>query len=162
VGEIVNNTGSTRGPITVTATLRNSSGRTVATLRAVAFARRLGDGGVTSIVIAGTTPAYTSISYRVTSAAPWSSYALSPGPVTSSTGAGGTVTETGTVRNVGTATAARVAVARTWYGRRGEILDQRTATASPSRLARGATGSYKLVRPVLPGAQMSGTQARPA
>ena len=160
-GEIVNNTGSTRGPVTVTATLRSSTGKSVATLRGVTFARRLGDGSVTSFVIAGTAPAYASISYSATSSAPWSSYSLGASAVSYAPGAGGTVIETGTVRNLGTTIATSVSVARTWYGPRGQILDQRTAALSPSRLAHGAFGSYRLVRPSLPGVQATGTQLRP-
>jgi hypothetical protein len=160
-GEVVNNTGSTRGPATVTATLRNSAGRTVATLRGVTFARRLGDGRVTSFVIAGIVPAYASISYTATSVAPGASYGLTPGTLGSVPGAGGTVTETGTIRNTGTTTVSGVTVARTWYGRRGQLLDRRVAMLSPSRLVPGATGSFTVVRPALSTVDASGTQARP-
>ncbi len=160
-GEVVNNTGSTRGAITVTATLRSGSGKTVATLRGVTFARRLSDGGATSFAITGTVPAYATISYSATSVAPSAAYAFAAGTVTSTAEPDGTVVETGTIRNTGSTTATTATVARTWYGRRGEILDRGTATLSPSRLAPGVTGVFTVVRPALPVVDASGTQARP-
>lgn len=160
VGDVVNNTGLTRGPVTVTATLRSSSGKVVATLRGVAFARWLGNGRVTSFVIAGVVPSYASISYAVTSAAPGRSYGLAAGSVTTTTEPDGTTRETGSIRNTGSTTATGITVVRTWYGRRGEIIERRGATLSPSQLAPGATGSFTLIRPVLPTLQASRTEAR--
>lgn len=160
VGEVVNNTGSKRGPVTVTATLRSRSGKIVATLRGKAFARKLASGGVTSFVISGTVPSYASISYKATSVAPRTSYRLAAGTITYVPGPGGTVRETGTIRNNGSSTEASVKVARTWYGDRGEVLERRLAAVSPSQLVRRATGTFAIIRPALADVQASRTQGR--
>ncbi len=160
VGEVVNNTGSKRGRITVTATLKNGSGKTVATLRGVAFARRIANGTTTSFVISGSAPPASSIVYKATSSPPRTAYRLSVGPITYVPGSGGTVRESGTVRNAGTSKETGVRVARTWYGRRGEVLDRRLATLSPSQLVRHAGGTFTIVRPALPIVEAWRTQAR--
>jgi glucose/arabinose dehydrogenase len=160
VGEVLNNTGGTRGRPTVKATFRSASGATVATLTGLGFARRLADGDVTSFVVTGTVPAYSSISWSVTTASPATARSLSVGSVTLSPNADGSVTERGTVRNTGSTTATSVLVARTWYGRRGEVLDRGYVYVSPSTLRAGATGSFTILRPPLSNVQAVRTQPR--
>ncbi|HEY3334515.1 MAG TPA: PQQ-dependent sugar dehydrogenase [Candidatus Limnocylindrales bacterium] len=158
VGEIINNTRATTGMATVTATFRNASGTKVGTLSGKAFARRLADGGVSPFVLRGSVPAYATVRYTVTTGALPPSRSLSLVSLTRTANGDGTVTERGTVKNTGTTTATAVASARTWYGRRGEVLDRGTATVSPSTLAPGARGTFAIVQPVLPDLQATRTQ----
>ncbi len=160
VGEVLNNTGAKRGRATVTATFRDSAGRTVATLRGLGFARRLADGGVTPFVISGTVPAYASIRWSVTTSSLTAYRALSLGSLTRTTNQDGSVTERGTVKNTGTTTATSVMVARTWYDPRGEVLERGYAYVSPSTLGPGRTGTFTVLRPSLAGVQGTRTQVR--
>lgn len=160
VGEVLNNTGEKRGRATVTATFKNASGTTVATLSGLGFARRLGDGDVTSFVIGGSVPAYSSITWSVTTS-PLSTYrSLSLQSLTRTVNPDGSVTERGTVKNTGSSSAPGVMVARTWYGKRGEVLDRGYAYVSPSTLGAGKTGSFTVLRPSLPDVQGTRTQLR--
>ena len=160
VGEVLNNTGATRGPVTVTATFRSAAGTVVGTLRGRAFADRTKDGGVTSFALAGRVPAHVSMRLTATSAAPTAEPALSLRGLTATTNGNGTVTETGSVRNTGSRTARNVKVARTWYGTRGEVLGRGIATVSPSTLGAGRSGSFALTRPALGTVQGARTQLR--
>jgi len=85
---------------------------------------------------------------------------LTVGSIAGTANADGTVTERGTVRNTGTTTVTSVAVARTWYGKLGEILDRGAVSASPSTLGPGTSGTFTILRPVLPTAQAARTQHR--
>lgn len=160
VGEVLNNTGSTTGRATVTATFRSSSGKVVATIRTLAFAKRLGDGAVTPFVVSGTVPAYASVSFTVTKGTLGPRRSLALKDLTLTFNGNGTVTERGTVRNTGTTTAKAVEVARTWYGSRGTILDRRLATISPSTLGAGKSGTFTILRPVLTGVKASRSALR--
>jgi PKD repeat protein len=160
VGEVLNNTGATRGRPTVTATFRSAGGSVVGTLSTRAFARRIGDGGVTPFVLAGTVPTYASVSFAVAAGSPPSSRPLGLTSLTRTTNGDGTITEKGTVRNTGSVTARDVAAARTWYGRRGEVLDRGSAFVSPSTLAPGASGTFTILRPVLANVQATRTALR--
>ena len=160
VGEVLNNTGRTRGAVTVTATFRSAAGKVVGTLRGRAFADRTKDGGVTTFALAGRVPAYASMTLTATSVAPSAEPALSLRGLTATANGNGTVTETGSVRNTGSRTARNVKVARTWYGTRGEVLGRGIATVSPSTLAAGRSGTFSLVRPVLGTVQGARTQLR--
>ena len=163
VGEVLNNTGTTRGPITVKATLRNSAGRTVGTLSGVAFAYRLGDGGVTSFQISGLKPSsYSSVVLSATSASPPSVPAISLRSLVPTQNPDGTVTETGAVKNLSPKGARYVRIARTWYGSRGEVLDRGIGYVTPSTLRAGGSGVFTLTRPVLPTEQAARTETRGA
>jgi hypothetical protein len=80
--------------------------------------------------------------------------------LTQTVNADGTVTERGSARNAGTSTARSVMADRTWYGKRGEILDHRYATVAPSTLGPGKTGTFTIVRPALADVQRTRTQLR--
>jgi hypothetical protein len=160
VGEVLNNSGSTVGRPTVKATFRNAGGSVVATLSAKAFAGRLGDGAVTPFVITGTVPTYATVSFSVSGGGLSSRRSLSLTSLTRTTNGNGTVTERGTVKNVGSTTATSVAVARTWYGRRGEVLDRGSGFVSPSTLGPGKSGSFTILRPVLTSVQGTRTELR--
>jgi hypothetical protein len=159
VGEVLNNTGGARGRVTVTATFRSASGRVVATLRGHAFDDRTGDGGVTPFVLAGRVPAYASVSLSASAAPATAVPSLTVTRLSSAAG-GGSTTESGTVKNTGSRTARDVRVARTSYGARGEVLDRRLATVSPSTLAPGRSGTFSLTRPALPTYQAGRTLVR--
>jgi hypothetical protein len=160
VGEVLNNTGSTRGRATVTATFKDAAGRSLAKLTTTAFALRLGDGSVTPFVITGSVPRYASIGWSVSSTSPPATRSLSQVILTTATNADGTVTERGTVKNIGTTTATNTMVVRTWYGKFGEILDRRYAYVSPSTLGPGRTGTFTVLRPSLADVQGTRTQFR--
>jgi glucose/arabinose dehydrogenase len=160
VGEVLNNSGSTVGRPTVKATFRNAGGSVVATLSGKAFAGRLGDGAVTPFVITGTVPPYTTVSFSVSGGGLSSRRPLSLTSLTRTTNGDGTVTERGTVKNVGSTTATSVAVARTWYGRRGEVLDRGSVFVSPSTLGPGKSGSFTILRPALTSVQGTRTELR--
>lgn len=160
VGEVLNNTGSTAGRPTVKATFRNAGGSVVATLTTKAFAGRLGDGDVTPFLITGTVPTYASVSFSVSGGSLSTRRSLDLTSLTRTTNSNGTVTERGTVKNVGSTTASSVAVARTWYGRRGEVLDRGSGFVSPSTLSPGRSGSFTIVRPVLLSVQGTRTALR--
>ena len=160
VGEVLNNTGSTAGRPTVKATFRNAGGSVVATLTAKAFAGRLGDGDVTPFLITGTVPTYASVSFSVSGGSLPARRSLDLTSLTRTTNSNGTVTERGTVKNVGSTTASSVAVARTWYGPRGEVLDRGSGFVSPSTLSPGRSGSFTIVRPVLASVQGTRTALR--
>ena len=145
-GEVMNNRGTTSGRITVTATFLKGS-KTVKTLRAFAFANRLSNGGVTAFKISGAVPAYTTMRLSATSASPVSGPSLSITALAFSAGPAGTVLEQGTVKNVGSATARSTAVARIWYGNRGEVLGVGFATVAPTTLAHGKSGTFSVTRP---------------
>jgi glucose/arabinose dehydrogenase len=160
VGEVLNNTGGTAGRPTVKATFRSSGGSVVATLSAKAFAGRLGDGAVTPFAITGSVPTYASVSFTVTGGPLSPRRSLDLTSLTRTTNGGGTVTERGTVKNVGSTTARSVAAARTWYGPRGEVLDRGSAFVSPSTLAPGKSGTFTITRPVLASVQGTRTGLR--
>ena len=160
VGEVLNNSGSTVGRPTVKATFRNAGGSVVATLATKAFAGRLGDGSVTPFAITGSVPAYASVSFSVTGGSLSARRSLDLTSLTRTTNGDGTVTERGSVRNTGSSTARSVAAARTWYGSRGEVLDRGSAFVSPSTLAPGASGTFTILRPVLPAVQGTRTALR--
>jgi len=159
-GEVLNASGVRAGSVAVTATFRNARGVVVGTLGGVTFADRLADGGISPFVLSGTMPTYASVAYRLVPAQPRATPTLELVRLALTVNINGTVTEKGVVRNAGTTTASGVAVARTWYGRRGEVLDIRTATATPSVLAPGSTGSFTVVRPVLANVQGARTRLR--
>ena len=140
VGEILNNSGSTVGRPTVKATFRSAGGTVVATLTTKAFAGRLGDGSVTPFALSGTVPAYKSVSFSVTRGSLSARRSLDLTSLTRTANGNGTITERGRVKNVGSTTAKGVAAARTWYGRRGEVLDRGSAFVSPSTLAPAGVG----------------------
>ena len=159
-GEVMDNSGRTNGRITVTATFLNGT-KTVATLKATAFANRVSDGGVTPFVIAGTVPAYTTLRLTATAASPVSGPTLAITSLAYSAGTGGTTLEKGTVKNTGTKTARSTVVARTWYGARGEVIGVGYAIVSPSTLAPGKSGSFTVTRPAgLTTLQATGSQWR--
>jgi glucose/arabinose dehydrogenase len=160
VGEVLNNTGSTVGRPTVKATFRTAGGSVVATLSTKAFAGRLGDGAVTPFAITGTVPAYASVTFSVSRGSLPTRRSLDLTSLTRTTNSNGTITERGTVKNVGSTTARSVAVARTWYGRRGEVLDRGSSFLSPSTLGPGKSGTFTIVRPVLPSVQGTRTGLR--
>ena len=157
VGEVLNNTGATVGRPTVKATFRSAGGSVVATLSTRVFAARLSDGAVTPFALTGTVPAYASVSFSVTRGSLTASRSLTLTSLVRTTNGDGTVTEKGTVRNSGGTTARSVAVSRTWYGKRGEVLDRGRADVSPSTLGTGKSGSFTIVRPVLTNVQVQRT-----
>jgi hypothetical protein len=53
-----------------------------------------------------------------------------------------------------------VAVARTWYGTLGQVLDRGNVFASPSTLDPGKSGTFTITRPVLGTVQLSRTTLR--
>lgn len=160
-GQVMNNTGSTVGPITVTATFLSSSGRVIATLRGTSFGYRVGNGGVTPFRISGTMSGYTSVRFSATAASPLGSPSLSVTSLTYAAGPGGTILEQGVIKNVGTVTARVPAVARTWYSDRGEVVGVGWAAASRSTLAPGQSATFTIVRPAgLPPIQAVLTQWR--
>jgi hypothetical protein len=160
VGEVLNNTGATVGRPTIKATFRSAGGSIVATLSTKAFAARLGDGDVTPFAITGTVPTYASVSFSVTKGSLPTRRSLDLTSLTRTTNGDGTVTEKGTVKNVGSTTARSVAVARTWYGKRGEVLDRGSAFVSPSTLGAGKSGTFTVLRPVLSNVQGTRTGLR--
>jgi glucose/arabinose dehydrogenase len=160
VGEVLNASGSTIGPVKVTATLRSSTGNAIKSVSATAFSRRLGGGGVTPFVMSGTTSGFTSVTYSVSPASPHAARTLALVSISFVAHANGTTTETGVVKNTGTLTASPVAAARTWYGRRGQVIGAGWVSTSPSTLAPGASGSFSILRPVLGVIQASRTQLR--
>jgi hypothetical protein len=144
----------------VTATFRDALGHVVATLRGSTFANRLGSGGSSSFVLRGPVPTYKTVSWTLAAGTPGPVRKLSLHAFALVTGAGGTVTETGKVRNDGSTRATAVMVERTWYGRRGEVIEVRTVSVTPSTLAAGAVGTFQLVRPAIPAAQAATTALR--
>jgi glucose/arabinose dehydrogenase/PKD repeat protein len=159
-GEVFNAGTSTVGPVEVVVKLHGSTGKLLRTLRATAFATRLGAAGVTSFTINEDVPAWAYLRFSLSAGSPHAARTLTLRSLTLTPGAGGTVTETGRVRNDGRATAAPVAVARTWYGRRGEVLAVRWTSLTPSTLAPGGGGRFTIVRPALFNVQASRTQLR--
>ena len=159
-GEVINNTGATTGAATVKATFRNSHGSIVGTLTTKTFARRLADGDVSPFALSGSVPAYASVSYQVTPGSAGPARSLSLVSLTRTTNANGTVTEHGSVRNTGSTTVTSAGVARTWYGRHGEVLDRGVATLSPSTLGPNRTGTFTITQPKLTGLQGTRTQLR--
>jgi hypothetical protein len=157
---VVNATGGVAGRATVVAELRDAKGKVVRTLSGNTFATRLADGGVSPFVIKGTGPAFASVTYRVTPGGPRAGRRLTLRAFTLTANPNGTVTESGKVRNDDRRTASPVAVARTWYGRRGEVLELRYASTSPSTLAPGRRGRFTILRPILAGVQAARTQLR--
>ncbi|MFN8629477.1 MAG: PQQ-dependent sugar dehydrogenase [Chloroflexota bacterium] len=153
-GEVMNNTGATKGKVTVTATFLNGT-KTVATLRGTAFGYRLAYGAVTPFVLSGTVPTYTSLKLTTSIASASSGPTLAITSLAYSAGTAGSTLEKGTIKNTGSSTARSVAVARTWYGSRGEVLGVGTATVSPSTLTRGRSGSFTVTR----SAAITGLQA---
>lgn len=115
---------------------------------------------MTPFALAGTVPTYASVSFAVTAGSPPSRRPLDLTSLTRTSNGDGTVTERGRVRNTGSVTVRDVAAARTWYGRRGEVLDRRTALVSPSTLVPGASGTFTIIRPVLPTVQATRTALR--
>jgi len=159
-GEVMNNSGKTSGRITVTATFLNGT-KTVATLKAVAFANRVWDGGVTPFVLSGTVPTYTTLRLTAAAAAPVSGPTLAITSIVYSAGPGGSTVEKGTVKNTGSKSARSVTVARTWYGARGEVLGVGYGHLSPSTLAPGKSGTFTITRPAgLTTLQATGSQWR--
>ncbi|MHB8960711.1 MAG: PQQ-dependent sugar dehydrogenase [Candidatus Limnocylindrales bacterium] len=161
VGELMNNTGVTKGRVTVTATFVSSTGRVVATLRGLAFADRLGNGAVTSFQLSGSVPTYAAVRYSLSAARAVSGPSLRITSLTYTPGPGGTTLERGVVKNVGTRTARLPAIARTWYGALGQVLDVGWAAASVSSLAPGRSASFTVTRPAgLTTLQATATQWR--
>jgi hypothetical protein len=152
-GEALNLTGSPTGRATVVAQLRDAAGRIVRTLEGATFAPTLPDRDVTSFRITGTGPQFSSVTFKVTPGLPVADRRLVLRRVTSTPNPDGTATLTGMVRNDDTRRAPDVAVARTWYGRRGEVLEVRIASTAPSRLQPGEKGAFTLTEPVLAGVQ---------
>jgi PKD repeat protein len=161
-GEVLNATGATTGRATIVAELRDAQGRLLKTLTGTSFAGRLGDGGVSPFVITGAGPAFASVTYRVTRGSPKVARTLVLRSLSTTANGNGTVTESGKVRNEGTRTAPAVAVARTWYGVRGQVLDARWVPTSPASLGPGARGTFTILRPVLGTVQAARTQLRPS
>jgi len=144
----------------VTATFLNGT-KTVATLKATAFANRISDGGVTPFVLSGIVPTYTTLRLTATAASPVSGPTLAFTALAYSAGPGGTTLEKGTVKNTGSKTARSVTVARTWYGARGEVIGVGYGTVSPSTLAPGKSGTFTITRPAgLTTLQATGSQWR--
>ncbi|HEX5826784.1 MAG TPA: PQQ-dependent sugar dehydrogenase [Candidatus Limnocylindrales bacterium] len=160
VGELINNSGSTTGRASVTATFRDGAGTVVGTLTGSSFANRLARGGVTPFALSGSVPAYASVRLTVKAGTAGAARSLAVTSATRTANQDGTVTEKGTVRNTGTITLRNVGVALTWYGRRGEVLERGTAAVSPSTLGAGASGSYTIIRPALEGVQATRTALR--
>jgi glucose/arabinose dehydrogenase len=160
VGEVLNNAGRTVGRPIVKATFRNASGTVVRTLSTKAFAARLGDGSVTPFVLTGSVPTYASVSFSVSAGSLPAKRSLSLTSLTRTSNSNGTVTEKGSVKNVGSTTARSVAVARTWYGKRGEVLDRGSTFTSPSTLAPGKSGAFTIIRPALTSVQGTRTGLR--
>ena len=159
-GEVLNARGSTVGPITVTVRLRNAKGAVVRTLSTKAFGTRIGAGGVTPFSLTARVPGWTSLRYSLAAGAPHASRSLSLSAIARTIRANGTVAETGSVRNTGRKTARPVTVARTWYGRRGEVLATGQVRTTPSTLRPGATGRFTIIRPALTGVQATRTRVR--
>ena len=159
-GEVLNARSTTVGPITVTVRFRNAAGAVVRTLTTTAFGTRIGAGGVTPFSISASVPAWSSLGYTLAAAAPHAARSLSLSAISRTANANGTVTETGSVKNTGTTTATPVAVARTWYGRRGEVLATRWVSTTPSSLKAKATGRFTIVQPSLTGVQATRTRLR--
>ena len=159
-GQVVNGSGKAVGRVGVTATLKDAQGRAVGRLTGSTFVNRLADGAVSPFVISGRVPAYVTVSFGLDPAAPGPSRALSLRSLRLTTHAGGTVTETGRVRNDGASRATAVAAARVWYGRRGEVLGVGIASTTPSAFGPGAIGSFTITRPSLGTVQLSATFLR--
>ncbi len=151
-GELLNATGSAREAIVVTADFRDGGGAAVGSLSTAPFMPQLANLGVSPFVLSGTVPAFSTVTWRFTSAAAGASAlpTFSVGAVTITPGAGGTATETGSVTNTSAATAKSVVVLRGWYGVRGQLLDAGNDGASPVDLAPGASGAFSVSRSALP------------
>ena len=160
VGEVVNGTGKTVGRVAVSATFRDAGGNVVATLNGSTFANRLGDGATSSFVVSGKVPAYSTVSWALVPGAAGPVRTLSLHAFATTTGTGGTVTESGKVRNDGSTTATAVAVARTWYGSRGQVIEVRIVNVNPTTLPAGRVGTFQLVRSAIPAAQLATTALR--
>ncbi len=160
VGDVVNGSGKTVGRVAVTGTFRDAGGNVVATLQGSTFANRLGDGATSSFVLSGKVPTYSTVSWALTPGAPGPVRTLSLHAFASTAGAGGTVTESGKVRNDGSTKATAVAVARTWYGSRGQVIEVRIANVNPTSLAAGRVGTFQIVRAAIPAAQAATTALR--
>jgi glucose/arabinose dehydrogenase len=159
-GEVVNLTGAVTGRATITAKLRDGSGRVIARLTGTTFAPTLQPGAVTPFLIRGRAPAFASVTWKVTPGTPVADRRLALRGVTSTTNRDGSVRFDGRVRNVDTRVAPDVAIAMTWYGRRGQVVAVRMTATDPSRLAPGKRGTWTLVRPALGGVQASSTALR--
>jgi hypothetical protein len=159
-GEVLNLTGTQTGRATVVAQLRDSAGRVVGTVTGQTFAPRLVDRGVSSFRIQGKGPRFSSVTFKVTPGIPVADRLLVLRRVTTTAHPDGTATITGRVRNDDTRRAPDVAVAWTWYSRRGEVLEVRIAATVPSRLEPGEKGRFTLTKPVLPRVQATGTATR--
>jgi glucose/arabinose dehydrogenase len=160
VGEVLNNSGRTRGMVAVKATFRTKAGAAVATRTGYGFAFRIGNGSVTPFVITGTVPAYSKVTFSVTAGSVPAARSLSVSSVKLVKNGNGTVTESGSVRNRGTTTARSVGVARTWYGTLGQVLDRGTSSTSPSTLGAGRSGTFVIVRPANPAIRATRTEVR--
>ncbi len=161
-GEVMNNSGTTRGTVTVMATFLGPTGTVVARLRAAAFAPRLTDGGITSFRVSGTVGAYASVRFTASSATAPRIPSLRITSLSTVIGVGGTATEKGTVKNTGSTTARSVAVARTWYNADGNVLAVGWGAVSPSTLTAGHSGTFSIARPTMTGYGGSRSQVRGA
>ena len=159
-GEVRNATGTVTGRARVIARLLDAKGRVVARLEGTTFASRLVDGAVTPFVIRGRGPAFASVTFKVVEGAPRSGRVLVLRGFTVTPKANGKVVETGWVRNEGSLRAPAVAVARTWYDDRGEVVAVRIAPSIPARIEPGRRGAFTIVRPSLRGAQAAATSIR--
>ena len=159
-GEAMNNSGATRGTMTVTATFLGPTGTVVGRLSGAGFAKRLGDGGITSFRLSGTVAAYASVRFSATSATAPRIPGVTITSLTIVAGVGGAATEKGAVKNTGSATARSVAVARTWYDTSGNVLAVAWGTVSPSNLAAGHSGTFSIPRPAMPTYGGSRSQVR--
>ena len=148
-GEVLNLTGTVTGRATVVARLRDADGDIVGTLSGTTFAPRLLDRSVTPFRLSGRAPAFASVTFTLTPGTPTSDRTLVLRGLTTTPNASGTATLTGKVRNDDTRRAPDVAVARTSYGARGEVLDVRIASTDPSRLDSGERGAFTLHVPAL-------------
>ena len=159
-GEVFNAGATTVGPVRVVVKLFASSGKLVRTLTTTAFATRLGAAGVTPFTVSADVPAWAYLRFSLSAGTPHAVRKLTLTSLTLTPGGGGTVTETGRVRNDGKATATPVAVARTWYGRRGEVLAAKWVSLTPSTLKPAASGRFTIIRPSLANVQATRTQLR--
>ena len=160
VGDAINDSGGTRGQVTVTATFLSSSGRVVGRLTGLGFATTFGNGGRTSFRITGSVGTYRTMLLTATSALPVAVPSIAVSWLRVTAGAGGAVLESGAVLNRSPRTARWVRVARTWYDAYGSVLDVGWAAVSPATLGSHRYGTFSLVRPTLTGVAGAMTETR--
>ena len=147
IGEVLNNTTSRRGPITVSARLYSKAGTLLATRTTSVIAQQLDPQGRFPFIFSITAPSgYDHLALSVTSAPVTSSLRLTPAvTVASSAAVSGGWQVTGTVKNNRTVTIHNVRVYVVEFDARGQYLAAWTVAPSSSTLAAHASASFTSV-----------------